>query len=70
MIAGLDLGFDPVRRTGLEPVNDGEGIRDQATKGARWMPRQQEAKKDVGSCDKPRGAANQALIRGFPNGET
>ena len=26
--------------------------------------------KDVDSCDKPRGAANRLLIRGFPNGET
>lgn len=26
--------------------------------------------KGVVSCDKPRGAAKQALIRGFPNGET
>src|SRR5512140_3710757 len=43
---------------------------DQATKGTRWMPRRQEAKKDVGSCEKPRGAANQALIRRCPNGET
>jgi hypothetical protein len=34
------------------------------------MPRLQEAMKDVGGCDKPRGAANQALIRGFLNGET
>ncbi len=24
----------------------------------------------MGSCEKPRGAANQALIRGCPNGET
>jgi hypothetical protein len=24
--------------------------------------------KDVASCDKPRGAAKQALIRGCPNG--
>jgi hypothetical protein len=24
--------------------------------------------KDVASCDKPRGAAKQALIRGYPNG--
>jgi len=42
----------------------------QATKGVRWMPRQRKAMKDVVSCDKPRGAAKQALIRGFPNGET
>ncbi|TXS51521.1 hypothetical protein EAO77_27085 [Streptomyces sp. t39] len=26
--------------------------------------------KDVGGHDSPRGAVNQALIRGFPNGET
>ena len=26
--------------------------------------------KDVGSCDKLRGVANQTLIRRFPNGET
>ena len=36
----------------------------------RWMPRRQEAMKDVVVCDKPRGADKQALIRGFPNGET
>jgi len=35
-----------------------------------WMPRRREAMKDVGGCDKPRGAANQALIRGCPNGKT
>jgi len=34
------------------------------------MPRRQAAMKDVDGCDKPRGAACQALIRGFPNGET
>jgi hypothetical protein len=26
--------------------------------------------KDVAGCEKPRGAAKQALIRGCPNGET
>ena len=26
--------------------------------------------KDVGGCEKQRGAAYQALIRGYPNGET
>ena len=30
----------------------------QATKGARWMPWQKQAMKDVTSCDKLRGAAN------------
>jgi hypothetical protein len=34
------------------------------------MPRRQEAMKDVAACDKPRGAGKQALIRGYPNGET
>ncbi len=34
------------------------GIR-SSYKGARWMPRQSEAKKDVDSCEKLRGAANR-----------
>ncbi len=42
----------------------------QVNKRIRWMPRRQEAMKDVVACDKPRGAGKQALIRGFPNGET
>jgi hypothetical protein len=42
----------------------------QATKSQRWMPWRLKPKKDVGGCDKPRGAAYQALIRGYPNGET
>ena len=29
-----------------------------------------QAKKDVAGCEKPRGAAKQALIRGYPNVET
>lgn len=34
------------------------GFVGQATKGARWMPWHQQAMKDVVSCDKPRGGAN------------
>ncbi len=34
------------------------------------MPWYQEAMKDVGSCEKLRGAATQALIRRCPNGAT
>jgi hypothetical protein len=34
------------------------------------MPWRSEAKKDVSSCDKLRGAAKKALIRRFPNGVT
>ena len=42
----------------------------QAIKRMWWMPRRQEAMKDVVACEKPRGAGKQALIRGCPNGET
>ncbi len=42
----------------------------QVSKSKRWMPWHLEPKKDVEICDKPRGADNRALIRGFPNGET
>ena len=38
--------------------------------GVRWMPWYQELMKDVAVCDMPRGADEQVLIRGFPNGET
>lgn len=44
--------------------------RGQVIKGTRWMPWYQEAMKDVGSCEKLRGAATQALIRRSPNGKT
>ena len=45
-------------------------VEQQATKCNRWMPRHQEPKEDVGTCDKPRGVGNQTLIRGSPNRET
>src|SRR5438132_13885531 len=54
----------------VKGISRTRGRDDQATKGTRWMPWRQEAKKDVGSCEKRRGAANQALIRRYPNGET
>jgi hypothetical protein len=40
----------------------------QDSKGKRRMPWHQEPKKDVDGCDKPRGGAEQPLIRGSPNG--
>jgi len=46
------------------------GLYGQVNKRIRWMPRRQQAMKDVVACDKPRGAGKQALIRGFLNGET
>lgn len=39
-------------------------------KSIRWMPWNLGPKKDVVACDKPRGAGKQAMIRGYPNGET
>jgi hypothetical protein len=42
----------------------------KANKGVWWMPRVYEAKKDVVSCDKLRGAAHERYIRRFPNGTT
>ena len=33
------------------------------------MPWRLKPMKDVGGCEKQRGAAYQALIRGYPNGE-
>ena len=34
------------------------------------MPWEKMPKKDVAGCEKRRGAAEQALIRRYPNGET
>jgi len=34
------------------------------------MPWRLEPMKDVGDCEKPRGAVDRASIRGCPNGET
>ena len=42
----------------------------QVIKSQRWMPWRLLPTKDVDGCDKPRGAAYPALIRGSPNGET
>ena len=39
----------------------------QAKKSIRRMPWHQEPKKDVTSCDKLWGAANERYIRRFPN---
>ena len=50
--------------------SDPLGLYGQVNKRTRRMPWRQQAMKDVVACDKPRGASKQALIRGFPNGET
>jgi hypothetical protein len=42
----------------------------QVIKSQRRMPWRLKPMKDVGGCDKPRGVAYQAWIRGRPNGET
>ena len=45
-------------------------IYSQVMKGLRWMPWRQEPMKDASGCEKLRGAAEIALIRRCPNGET
>ena len=42
----------------LQRSSDVVRIR-EVSKGARWMPRLPEAKKDVTSCEKPGVAANE-----------
>ena len=42
-------------------LKDYFGLYDQANKRIRWMPRRQEAMKDVVACDKLRGAGKQAF---------
>jgi hypothetical protein len=54
----------------MKHLKENKKKADQANKGVWWMPWHQSAMKDVASCEKPRGAAKQALIRGYPNGET
>ncbi len=51
-------------------ARDSLGLYGQVNKRIRWMPWRQQAMKDVVGCEKPRGAVKQALIRGYPNGET
>ena len=46
------------------------GLYGQVNKCIRWMPRRQEAMKDVVACEKLRGGGKQPLIRRYPNGET
>ena len=46
------------------------GGRAVAGEGVWWMPWQTVPMKDVVGRDRPRGAAERALIRGFPNGVT
>ena len=59
-----DAGWRRVVRFLLEPPRCNTSssvvamIFGQATKGVRWMPWHEKAMKDVISCDKPRGGAN------------
>ena len=54
----------------FDQLKDFFGLYGQVTKRTRWMPWQSEAMKDVVICDKPGEADKQAVIPGFPNGET
>src|SRR3990172_6008643 len=49
----------PERLQRKRVCRDHGGCRGQASKGGRWMPWRQEAKKGVASCEKPRGAASR-----------
>ena len=44
-------------------------IYSQVSKGLRWMPWRQEPMKDASGCEKPRGAAEKAEIRGVRMGK-
>jgi hypothetical protein len=65
--AGLRLGSAPPLENSIASTSI---FVLQATKSQRWMPWRLKPMKDVGGCEKPRGAADQASIRGYPNGET
>ena len=52
------------------PAGGRLGLYGQANKRIRWMPRRQEAMKDVAACEKPRRGGKQPMTRGCPNGET
>ena len=43
----------------IQRTRNERSFRGKANKSARGMPWHQEPKKDVTSCDKPRGAANK-----------
>ena len=64
------FGFSPQRASLENSIASTSIFVFQATKSQRWMPWRLKPKKDVGGCDKPRGAADRASIRGCPNGET
>ena len=63
------MGVDAVDAILRDSIH-GMCLGGQVEKGARWMPWHQEAMKDVGACDKLRGAGKRAMIRRCPNGET
>ena len=50
-----NVEYESARGGGLTSRRVGEG---KESKGGRWIPRLQEAKKDVASCEKPRGGAS------------
>ncbi len=54
------------RRDGVAGCESGK----EATKGVWWMPRHQEATKDVANCDMRRRAVRERSSRRFPNGAT
>jgi hypothetical protein len=57
------------RRVGIGPLKGGSRSIGQARKCTGWMPRHEPAKKDVASCEKPRGAASERRSGGIRMGK-
>jgi hypothetical protein len=64
------FSFEGATLEHLENSIASASIYSQVSKGLRWMPWRQEPMKDASGCEKLRGAAEKALIRRCPNGET
>jgi hypothetical protein len=58
----IGVGVDAVGVV-LRDDADGTCLGGQIEKSTRWMPWHQEAKKDVGACDKHRRAGKRAMTR-------
>ena len=65
-----DFEKKQIKSNGRLSITQSFVLYGQVIKCTRWMPWQLEAMKDVGACDKARGAGKQALILAFLNGET
>ena len=65
----LDSTHQVDRSSGRAALYLAKAETGQATKGAWWMPRHREAKKDVTTCDKPGGAGRERRSLDFRMGQ-